>query len=61
MNPANIEIDMVRKYSGYARGICTALLALLAAVISIYLWIMHVGLGARREADQLKREAELVV
>jgi hypothetical protein len=37
MSPANIEIDMVRKYSGYARGICTALLVLMAAVISLYL------------------------
>ena len=37
MNLANIEIDMVRKYSGYARGICTALLLLMAAGIVFYL------------------------
>jgi hypothetical protein len=37
MSPANIEIDMVRKYSRYARGACTVVLALLAAAVCVYL------------------------
>ena len=37
MSRANIEIDLVRKYSRYARGICTVLLALLVAGVCFLL------------------------
>jgi hypothetical protein len=37
MSPANLDIDTIRKYSRYARAICTFWLAVLAAGICYYL------------------------
>jgi len=34
---------------------------LMAVILLLASWIMQVGLGVRREADELKRDAELVV
>ena len=34
---------------------------MMAGILWLASWIMHVGLGVRNEADELRREAELVV
>jgi hypothetical protein len=33
----------------------------MAGILLLASWIMQVGLGVRREADELKRDADLVV